>query len=534
MAIKYYHDFVIVADGVGSNAAGLVKSFRVRVFDSPAGQGEFEEAVAVPDDLHDRLRWLEGRDLDEDEEAQMDVGEALASLILPEYARRLFAGSLARIGDGEGLRLRLRLADELSHLPWEYLYIPEGRGERTSGGFLALDPRISVARHEALAVPGDWFRGPSSRRVLVAMATPEPHDRYNKLSSLPVEQRELKGALGGVAGIEPVYAPEYGGGGEAGGTIAGLTVKGLLAALMERTDVFHFSGHGEFDQKTGGGSIVLADENNRAATLPADRLAEVLRGRGVRLVVLGACETGRRDGRNVWGSVATALLKAGIPAVVAMQFTVNDSLAAAFSGAFYRALIAGLMVDEAVSAGRLAMRIAMPAASPHIRDWGVPVLYLRAPGGTVFNPVSDERAAKAAKEEHGHLVSQQLRSVSASGRVLGAAIGNLRTGTVKIDQKVKENVSGFVIGGYAVNVEGGRLIIRQEADTVDGTLIGLALENVGGTPPAQADDRSALERVQELLGVSGTPDAAAKFCQSCGEKNGAAAKFCKKCGDPIE
>lgn len=548
MAIKTYHDFVLVADSVESDAGGLVRSFRVRVFDSPAGQGESEEAVTVPDDLHDQMRWLEERDLDNDGDTQMDIGENLASLMLPEYARRLFSESLKRLGAGEGLRLRLRLADELGHFPWEYIYIPDGRGERTSGGFLALDPRISIARHEALAVPGDWFEAPNSRRVVIAMATPEPHTRYRKLSSLPAEQRELNAALGEVAGIEPFFAPVYAGG--VAGVIPGVTVKELLNALMLRTDVFHFSGHGEFDRKRGVGSIVLADENNRAVTLPADRLAELLRGRGVRLVVLGACETGRRDGRNIWNSVAASLLRAEIPAVVAMQFKVNDSLAAAFCGAFYRALVAGLTVDEAMAAGRLAMRAATPAATPHMRDWGVPVLYLRAPGGAVFNPVGDERAAASANEGHAQLVEQTVREVSDTGRIVGAAIDSLKSGTVEIKQKIKERLSGVVIGGYAVNVEGGQLVVRQEVDNVEGTLIGMVIRNAGG-PADPADDRSAVERVRQLLNVSAasaadreTPGHGApprpgavqdtKFCTTCGEQNVAGAKFCKNCGSALE
>src|SRR5437763_8779823 len=128
---------------------------------------------------------------------------------------------------------------------------------------------------------------------------------------------------------------------------------------MQQTDVFHFSGHGEFPKSLAGGdaALIFADDQNQAFPVSSERLAGMLRGKGVRLAVLGACETGRREGRNVWSGVASSLLRAGIPAVVAMQFTIDDKLAAAFSAAFYRSLTAGLTVDEAVAAGRSAIRM---------------------------------------------------------------------------------------------------------------------------------------------------------------------------------
>jgi ribosomal protein L40E len=76
------------------------------------------------------------------------------------------------------------------------------------------------------------------------------------------------------------------------------------------------------------------------------------------------------------------------------------------------------------------------------------------------------------------------------------------------------------------------------------------LENSGG-PTTQADERSAVERVRQLLNVSASstqggempePDAearpvkpsGAKVCRSCAEQNSAGARFCKKCGSELE
>lgn len=532
MAFRHYSDFVLIAEDVQVDSRGTVLGFKVRVFDSPAGQGEQEVSVTIPEEFHKQLRWLEQRKLDTNPDAQMDLGEMLASLLLPDYVRQLLRESLKHLREDEGLRLRLRLADELSHFPWEYMYIQDNRGERTSGGWLALDSKISIARHEAIAIPGDWFQAPGKRRVVVAMATPEPYTTYRKLKSLPAEQKALRAAMEKVAGIEPVFVPIYAD--EEDGAIAGVTIKELMKALMLRTDVFHFSGHGDFIEKmghalgsrVGEGGIVLADERNQAEMLPADRLAEVLKGRGIRLVVLGACETGRRDGQNVWSSVVASLLKTGIPAVVAMQFTINDKLAAAFSGAFYNALVAGLEIDEAVALGRLAIRAEATGEFADVRDWGVPVLYLRAAGGKVFHRVSDDDAVKEATETLGHLVEQNVREVSPEGRMIGAAIETLNGATVEVKQRVIEKASGVVIGARAFHLEGGRLVVRQQADVVDGTLIGMTIGEAGNLT-AQEDEIDALFELRQLLKIEPVHE---NLCPTCAEPNNRNASVCASCG----
>src|SRR5690606_33002039 len=102
-------------------------------------------------------------------------------------------------------------------------------------------------------------------------------------------------------------------------------------------------------------------------------LALKLQAAGVRLVILGACESSRQHGRTPWTGVAPALVARGVGAVIAMQYEVLDDMAILFSQGFYRALAAGLTVDEAVSVGRLAV---LEKSSEKGVEWGVPTLYL--------------------------------------------------------------------------------------------------------------------------------------------------------------
>lgn len=409
MTGRRYHDFVIFTHLPETEPDGTLASFTTRVFESPAGEGEREERVLIPDyhDLGAKRGQLGRRKLRMDE--QIELGRRLANLLLPPYAYQLFRNSLSELGPGEGLRLRLRLLSQLSHLPWEYMYLQEAGSRLTMSNFLALDPRISIVRHEAMAIPPQRITPGDTRRVFIAMATPRPFDRYDRLEDLPLEQRLINEALSEVEGIEVRCLPDYGGEVE-WEMIPGARLENLQAEIrgLDQVDIFHFSGHGDFEPESemtarvgvweGTGHIILAGEDNVAVPVPGDQLAEMLREHGIRLVTLGACETAMTDVFDAWSSVAGALLVGRIPSVVAMQFRVYSKLTAAFMATVYEALVDGRTIDEAVFQGRAAIRARSYGEFTNARDWGTPVLYSRVPGGHIFPPVRDEHARQQAQQ----------------------------------------------------------------------------------------------------------------------------------------
>ncbi|MEA2825801.1 MAG: hypothetical protein QOG43_240 [Actinomycetota bacterium] len=457
-----YLDFVLLADQVKLRK-GQVASFVVRVFSSPAGEGEHEVRVRWPADLAPRIGWLDRRQIDADLGAQIELGTVIGTMLLPIGVRGLFEASLGRLAEDEGLRVRLRLGDALADVPWEFAWVERHRGEPTAAGFLALDPRISIVRHEAVAAPlPEPAPAAAGRRVVVATASP---DGYPPLPSLAAERAALGQALDGVAGITA-------------DVVADATPAALLDALAAGADVFHFSGHG-----TPDGGVVLAG----GEVVPGDRLAEMVQAKGVRLAVLGACDTGRRDDHNVWGGVAAALVQRGVPAVVAMQFTIGDRRAAAFAGALYRALVAGLTVDEAVALGRTAIRTVStgaqaPTASADVRDWVVPVLYLRDHGGRVFEPVSSTAAREEAEAGSARLYRQRVGTVSAGGVVLGAVLEP--DASAAVDQDA-DRVDGTMIGVLA----GDEVRVDQDVEEV----------GTGGTVVGGADSPEALARALDAV-----------------------------------
>ncbi|MEZ4771348.1 MAG: CHAT domain-containing protein, partial [Caldilineales bacterium] len=181
------------------------------------------------------------------------------------------------------------------------------------------------------------------------------------------------------------------------------TPDALAAAVNARTyHIIHFDGHGmvgrrcpycgrfsneealfctnarcgaRLDEASLEGCLLF--ESNRGDGLSQmvspRELATVLAERQVRLFIASACQSGAVKGATVFNSIGPRLLLAGIPAVVAMQFSVPVDSTVVFSSEFYAALARSESVAAATSAGR---RILINRGT-----WHIPALYLRSRDG---------------------------------------------------------------------------------------------------------------------------------------------------------
>lgn len=376
MAIRTYHDFILVATDVSQDINGI-HSFTIQLVESPMGTVEAESRT-IPKGLMRRLGQLDRRKLNVNE--IIDIGDRLADLLLGGEIGVRLSQCLSEVLEPEqGLRLLLRLSPELAGFPWEYIYRQRGGGEKDETGFLALDPRISITRQEILAPKIDLDNKPKSRRMLVALASPVDNERLE----LEKERENLQKAFqNSLTNIKLDFLEDA-------------TVEGLGKELRETVDILHFAGHGSFEETgqgesfgsvTGEGTILLIDHKGNSAPIPSSQIAVNLLGSDVQLVVLGACETGKRDAENVWSGVVAAVMEAEVPAAVAMQFSVWDDAAIEFARSFYQVLAAGLPLDYAVCEARRAIFNRCNPLRDHIdrgrywRDWGVPVLYKQIDG----------------------------------------------------------------------------------------------------------------------------------------------------------
>jgi hypothetical protein len=149
--------------------------------------------------------------------------------------------------------------------------------------------------------------------------------------------------------------------------------------------VFHFIGHGGYDSGVEEGTLALAGETGRTQMVGAEDISRLLaQHHPLRLVMLSACHTGRGSGLDTFSSIAAALIRRGIPAVVAMQFEITDSAAILFAQTFYQNVAKHRPVDECVMRARRAIR----RDKKDSLEWGTPVLYLRAPDGHIFDTPS--------------------------------------------------------------------------------------------------------------------------------------------------
>ncbi len=304
------------------------------------------------------------------------------------------------------LHIRLRFpADDpkyvrLTDYPWELLH--------NDYKFLTHQG-VTFSRYIAYRSPRPNL--PPVERLNVLLISSGAGDERMKLEPLPSVEREAI-ALGlqkaqeqGKIKLELLKPP---------------TLKTLRTRLLERQNrqnphVLHFDGHGFFGKRcnqTGcrkaykqnvtqcecgaplgepQGYLVFEQSDRTADYVSAKELGELLGNLerreqpnlepGIALVVLSACRSGMsRLSESVFNGVAQNLIGQGVPAVVAMQYSISVSAASAFSEYFYRSLGEKEALAIALRRGQSAMGI-------EGNQWYRPVLYLRwedNQGGQLF------------------------------------------------------------------------------------------------------------------------------------------------------
>jgi outer membrane protein assembly factor BamB len=296
------------------------------------------------------------------EQPVREVGQQLFQAVFTGPVYGMYRASLG-VAQQRGGRLRvvLRLtAPELAALPWETLFDPE------TGTY--------VCRHEPLVrhVPAPYTADPVDvrppLRILGLVASP----RGLPPLDVEAEQDHLAEALAepvanGLA--EVAWVPEA-------------TWEAVHAQLLAgEWHVLHFVGHGDYDTRTDEGVLALVGADGRADLVDAGRLADLL-GEAQptpQLVVLNSCSSGEAGVNDLFSGTAATLARCGISAVAAMQFTISDDAAIAFSRGFYNALAKGRDVDEAARSGRISI-----LGMPRSLEWVTPVLYVRGQARQLF------------------------------------------------------------------------------------------------------------------------------------------------------
>jgi len=390
---RTYSSFDLLIEGAGDDG------YHARVVDSPAGQAtgsfefpfsnlELENFMLKVGRPRRGVRRLESPEM----EAAREFGTQLFDAVFHDELKLSLRRSLDEVERrDEGLRIRLWFSDapELASLPWEFLF------SESDDQFLVLSAWTPIVRYLDLTRPIEPLTVTGPLRILVLISS--PHD----FPELEVEEEWRR--------IERALRPLI----DRGVVVIDRTEDATLVELQHRLrrndyHIFHFLGHGGFDEKSDDGVLVLEDGNNRSRLVAGRDVGTILNDhRSLRLAVLNACEGARAGEEDPFSGVAQSLIRKGIPAVVAMQFEITDGAAIAFAQEFYGAIADGLPVDAAIGESRRAI-----FGQGNDIEWGTPVLFMRG-DGRLFDVQAngDPPAAVAAAAGLAPLVEESMEPV---------------------------------------------------------------------------------------------------------------------------
>jgi hypothetical protein len=251
-------------------------------------------------------------------EAEMaQLGRALRDLCLPGGAGEALTNLADGCGVGTVVEICFEADDpELLGLPFEALRLPDDRLLATLPSVVSLRRPIGIASNSQSPLAGPI-------KVLVAVGAP---DEGNTGSAVLDYECELQNILDAVEVAQRHENVEV--------RILEVGHPNVIATAIERDPyhVLHLSCHGR------PGQLELQDEDGRAVLTTADDLVDPIRraNRPLPLVFLNACHGGVEAGQTA--SLSEALLRAGVPCVVAMQASVSDHYATQLARVFYEDL----------------------------------------------------------------------------------------------------------------------------------------------------------------------------------------------------
>jgi CHAT domain len=268
--------------------------------------------------------------------------------------------------NGRGVRLTLSLAStpELLSVPWELLY------RRPS--FLASQRKSPVVRYLEIGETPPPARIEGPVQVLGVVASPPGLPELDVADERARVERALEGmtdrGLVTLDWCDPA------------------TPRSLRERLRDGSyHVLHYVGHSDFTPD-GDGLLFLIDEAGGPAQVTEAVLTNLLGDQtSLRLAVLNSCEGARTTLTDPFAGIATSLVALGVPAVVAMQFTISDRAAIVFAEELFTSLIGRQYpVDAAVSEARKAVFTEVNEI-----EWATPVLFLRSADGRLFDFVAE-------------------------------------------------------------------------------------------------------------------------------------------------
>lgn len=297
------------------------------------------------------------------------------------------------------LRLRLRFdwQDAGCHaLHWETLRDPQN-----PNAFLTTDENILVSRYlRVWGEKGIDLQPKGDLKALVVIANPTGVKGWD-LASVDVrgELDRAQAALAKLATLTTLCRSEE----PNTACMERPTLPNLVKHLHDGYDILYLIAHGKvlkdkqpwlwLEDETGSYEMVTTEDQRGPGDEPITGLVTRLHQLPAlpRLAILASCQSAGEG--DVWASrdggglsaLGPALVRAGVPAVLAMQGDVTMKSVAQFIPTFFQELHRDGQIDRAVAAARAKLDI------DHRPDWWVPVLFMRLESGQLA--IGEEAAA---------------------------------------------------------------------------------------------------------------------------------------------
>jgi hypothetical protein len=343
--------------------ARVTSSMRLRA-DKPGNKTLFGDIIG----MHDRIRDYTNRtggSLPTDDE-MVRFGKQLFETLLQGDVRRLYDEARTRQRRRRLDFVLTSMIPWISEKPWEFAF---DTGRRT---FLATE-EMHFVRNVLTNVPADpILRSGGALRILVVAAQPVGFGRLSIDQEVEVIRRGFTPLIDAQLVTVDVFA-----------RVRPDQLHDLLKTGSYQ--VVHFIGHGVFNETRREGCLVFENERGGEVLLGERQVREIFCKRGLSLVFLNACESGRGGRADFNKGVAQSLVAHGLPALVANQYSVLDSSATSFAQYFYTSLAQGLSIGEAAREARIAVNYSLHG---ELIDWAVPVLYARDPGLRLCAPTA--------------------------------------------------------------------------------------------------------------------------------------------------
>jgi hypothetical protein len=306
------------------------------------------------------------------------IGKSLYEALFADQVGVAFQVAFTRARENkDAVSLQLRFdpdAVNLAHYPWELLH--DGQRHLLSGNAVQMTRYITYGEAiPSLPAAPPWRVLFISSRPQDLTALPPDTERLAVWNALqPLEQE-------GKLTLEKLNEPTY----------------NALLECTASTDyhIIHFDGHGIFGRRCPRcktmhyphisscqscaaslgevpplGYLAFEDDAGKADMVSTADMENLLLNSQTRLVFLSTCQSSVVRGESMFGGLGPGLIRAGVPAVVAMQFSMPVKAAVDFAASFYKALTRGETISRAVAQGRRRL----------FRDstWFIPTLYLRS------------------------------------------------------------------------------------------------------------------------------------------------------------